>query len=62
MKRQGYGSLRYFKTKDPRHSKIKYTYIIYIIISFINSETTALLYLFTEDLTNIAFHMPIDFI
>ena len=61
MKRQGQGSLRCFKTKNSRHSKIKYTYIIYIITSFINSETTALLHLtsFTEDVTNIGFHMPI---
>ena len=55
MKRQGCGSLRCFKTKDSRHSKFKYTCIIYIITSFINSETTALLDLtsFTEDVTNI---------
>ena len=53
--------VRYFKTKDSRHSKIKYTYIIYIITSFINSETTALLHLtsFTEDVTNISFHIPV---
>ena len=61
MKRQGSGSLKCFKTKVSRHSKIKYTYIIYIIISFINSETTALLHLtsLTEDVTNIDFHIPI---
>ena len=55
MKRQGYGSLRCFKTKDSRHSKFTDTCIIYIITSFINSETTALLDLtsFTEDVTNI---------
>ena len=55
MKRQGCGSLRCFKTKDSRHSKFKYNYIIYITTSFINSETTALLDLtsFTEDVTNI---------
>ena len=54
-------SLRCFKTKDSMHSKIKYTYIIYIITSYINSETTALLHLtsFTEHVTNIGFHMPI---
>ena len=51
MKRQGLGSLWCFKTKDSRHSKIKYTYIIYIITPFINSETTAFLHLmsFAED-------------
>ena len=61
MKQQGQGSPKCFKTKDSRHSKTKYTYIIYIITSFINSETTALLHLtsFTEDVTNISFHMPI---
>ena len=50
-----------FQTKGSRHNKMKYTYIIFIITSFINSETTALLHLmsFTEDVTNIAFHMPI---
>ena len=64
MKRQGYRTLRCFKTQDSRHSKIKYTYIIYIITSFTNSETTAFLQLtsFTEDVTNIGFHMPIAFI
>ena len=38
------------KTKDSRHSKIKDTFIIRILTSFINSETTALLHLtsFTE--------------
>ena len=38
-----------------------YIYIIYIITSFINSETTASLHLtsFTEDVTNLSFHMPI---
>ena len=32
-----------------------------VLTSFINSETTALLHLtsFTEDVTNIGFHMPI---
>ena len=61
MKRQVSGSLSCFKTKDSRHSKIKYTYIIYIITSFINSETTALLHLtsFTEEVTNSGFNMPI---
>ena len=61
MKRQGKGSLRCFKTKDTRHNKVKYTYIFYTITSFINSETTASVHLmsFTEDLTNIGFHMPI---
>ena len=61
LKRQGWGSLRCFKTKDSRHSKVKYTYIIYIMTSLINSETTALLHLrsFTKDVTNIGFHMPI---
>ena len=61
MRQQGQGSPKCFKTKDSRHSKTKYTYIIYIITSFINSETTALLHLtsFTEDVTNISFHMPI---
>ena len=55
------GLPKVFQTKDSRHSKIKYTYLIYIITSFINSETTALLHLtsFTEDVTNIGFHMPI---
>ena len=39
---------------------LRYSYIIYIITSFINSQTTALLHLtsFTEDVTNIGFHMP----
>ena len=38
------------KTKDSRHSKIKDTFIIRILTSFINSETIALLHLtsFTE--------------
>ena len=60
MKRQRWGSLKYFKTKNSRHKKIKYTHIIYIITSSINSGTTALLHLtlFTEDVTNISFHMP----
>ena len=55
------GCLRCFKTKGSRHCKIKCTYIIYIITSFVNSETIALLHLtsFTEDVTNIGFHMPI---
>ena len=46
-------------------SKLK-AYIIYIITSFKNSETIALLHLtsFTEDvsITNKDFHMPIAFI
>ena len=60
MKQQGQGSPKCFKTKDSRHSKTKYTYIIYIITSFINSETTALPYFtsFTEDVTNIGLHIP----
>ena len=48
MKRQGKGTLRCFKTKDSRHSKIKYTYIIYIIhlyqsskFEFVNSGRVA---------------------
>ena len=62
MKWKGWSTLRCFKTKDSRHNKIKYTCIIYIITSFINSETTALLHLtsFTKDVTNTGFHMPIS--
>ena len=48
------------KTQGSMKSNIP-TYVIYIVTSFINSETTALLHLtsFTEDVTNIGFHMPI---
>ena len=51
------------KTQGSMKSNIP-TYVIYIVTSFINSETTALLHLtsFTEDVTNIGFHMPIAFI
>ena len=53
--------VRCFKTKDSRNSKIKCTYIISIITSFINSEIPALQHWtsFTQDVTNLGFHMPI---